>query len=103
MGRIDKETVNKILDAADIVDVVGDFVKLKRRGVNYIGSCPFHNGRTPSLSVSKSKGLCKCFSCGKGGSAVGFLMELEQLSYVEALKYLAKKYNIEVKEHERTD
>ncbi len=103
MGRIDQETVNKILDAADIVEVVSDFVKLKRRGVNYIGLCPFHNERTPSFSVSKSKGLCKCFSCGKGGSAVGFLMELEQLSYVEALKYLAKKYNIEVKEHEMTD
>lgn len=103
MGRIDQDTVNKILDAADIVEVVSDFVKLKRRGVNYIGLCPFHNERTPSFSVSKSKGLCKCFSCGKGGSAVGFLMELEQLSYVEALKYLAKKYNIEIKEHEMTD
>ncbi|MBD5213355.1 MAG: DNA primase [Bacteroidales bacterium] len=103
MSRIDQETVNKILDAADIVDVVGDFVQLKKSGANYIGLCPFHNERTPSFSVSKSKGLCKCFSCGKGGSAVGFLMELEQLSYVEALKYLAKKYNIEVKEHEMTD
>lgn len=103
MGRIDQETVNKILDAADIVDVVSDFVKLKRRGANYIGLCPFHNERTPSFSVSKSKGFCKCFSCGKGGTAVGFLMELEQLSYVEALKYLARKYNIEVKEREMSE
>ncbi|MDE6084938.1 MAG: DNA primase [Muribaculaceae bacterium] len=103
MARIDQETVNRILDATDIVDVVSDFVKLKRRGANYIGLCPFHNERTPSFSVSKAKGFCKCFSCGKGGSAVSFLMELEQLSYVEALKYLAKKYNIEIKEHELSD
>lgn len=103
MSRIDQETVNRILDAADIVEVVSDFVKLKRRGANYIGLCPFHNERTPSFSVSKAKGLCKCFSCGKGGSAVGFIMELEQMSYVEALRYLAKKYNIEIKEHEMTD
>ena len=102
MSRIDQDTVNRILDATDIVDVVSDFVKLKRRGANYIGLCPFHNDRTPSFSVSKAKGLCKCFSCGKGGSAIGFLMELEQLSYVDALKYLAKKYNIEIKEHEMT-
>ena len=103
MARIDQDTVNRILDATDIVDVVSDFVKLKRRGANYIGLCPFHNERTPSFSVSKAKGLCKCFSCGKGGSAVSFLMELEQLSYVEALRYLARKYNIEIKEHELTD
>ncbi len=102
-GLIDQDTVNRILDAADIVDVVSDFVKLKRRGVNYIGLCPFHNDRTPSFSVSPSKGLCKCFSCGKGGSPVGFLMELEQMSYGEALRYLAKKYNIEIKERELTD
>ncbi|MCM1401343.1 MAG: DNA primase [Bacteroides sp.] len=100
MRRIDRETVQKILDTADIVDVVSDFVSLKRRGANYIGLCPFHNERTPSFSVSRSKGICKCFSCGKGGSAVGFLMELEQLSYNEALRYLAKKYNIEIKDHE---
>lgn len=100
MRRIDRETVQKILDTADIVDVVSDFVSLKRRGANYIGLCPFHNERTPSFSVSRSKGICKCFSCGKGGSAVGFLMELEQLSYNEALRYLAKKYGIEIKDHE---
>lgn len=103
MKRIDRETVQKILDAADIVEVVSDFVHLKRRGANYIGLCPFHNERTPSFSVSKSKGICKCFSCGKGGSPVNFLMELEQLSFNEALRYLAKKYNIEIQEHEMSE
>lgn len=103
MGRIDRETVQKILDAADIVEVVSDFVHLKRRGANYMGLCPFHNERTPSFSVSKSKGICRCFSCGKGGSAVGFIMELEQMTYPEALRYLAKKYNIEIVEHEMSD
>jgi len=102
MARIDRETVQKIIDAADIVDVVSDFVSLKRRGANYIGLCPFHNERTPSFSVSKAKGICKCFSCGKGGSAVNFVMEIEQISYYEALKYLARKYNIEIKEKELT-
>lgn len=103
MKKIDRETVQRILDTADIVEVVSDFVNLKRRGANYIGLCPFHNERTPSFSVSKAKGICKCFSCGKGGSPLGFIMEHEQLSYYEALRYLAKKYNIEVKEHEMTD
>ncbi len=103
MKRIDRETVQKILDTADIVDVVSDFVTLKRRGANYIGLCPFHNERTPSFSVSKSKGICKCFSCGKGGSPVNFLMELEQMSFNEALRWLAKKYNIEIQEHEMSD
>lgn len=102
-GRIDRETVQKILDTADIVDVVSDFVTLKRRGANYIGLCPFHNERTPSFSVSKSKGICKCFSCGKGGSPVNFIMEHEKMSFNEALRYLAKKYHIEIKEHELTD
>ncbi len=100
---IDKETVDKILDTADIVDVVSDFVHLRRRGANYIGLCPFHNEKTPSFSVSRAKGICKCFSCGKGGSAVNFIMEHEQLSYYEALKYLANKYHIEVKERELSD
>ncbi len=103
MKIIDKETVQRILDTADIVDVVSDFVNLKRRGANYMGLCPFHNERTPSFSVSKSKNICKCFSCGKGGSPVNFIMQLEQLSYNEALRYLAKKYNIEIKEREQTD
>jgi DNA primase len=97
---IDQATINKILDAAQIVDVVSEFVTLRKRGVNYLGLCPFHNERTPSFSVSPAKGLCKCFSCGKGGNAVHFIMEHEQLSYYEALKFLAKKYNIEVKERE---
>ena len=102
MALIDQETVRKILDTADIVDVVSDFVKLKRSGANYMGLCPFHNERTPSFSVSKARGICKCFSCGKGGTPVGFIMEHEQLSYVEALKWLANKYNIEIKERELT-
>ncbi|KAA6351751.1 DNA primase [termite gut metagenome] len=97
---IDQATIDKILDAAQIVDVVSEFVTLRKRGVNYIGLCPFHNERTPSFSVSPAKGLCKCFSCGKGGNAVHFIMEHEQLSYYEALKFLAKKYSIEVKERE---
>lgn len=103
MKKIDRETVQRILDTADIVDVVSDFVSLKRRGANYIGLCPFHNERTPSFSVSKAKGICKCFSCGKGGSPVNFIMEHEQMSYYEALRYLAKKYNIEIRERELTD
>lgn len=100
---IDKATVAQILDAADIVEVVSDFVNLRRRGTNYVGLCPFHNEKTPSFSVSRSKGICHCFSCGKGGSPVNFIMEHEQLSYYEALKYLAHKYHIEVKERELTD
>lgn len=100
---IDQATIDKILDTAQIVDVVSDFVTLRKRGVNYIGLCPFHNEKTPSFSVSPSKGVCKCFSCGKGGNVVHFIMEHEQLSYYEALKWLAKKYNIEVKERELTD
>lgn len=100
---IDQATIDRILDAAQIVDVVSEFVTLRKRGVNYIGLCPFHNEKTPSFSVSPSKGLCKCFSCGKGGNVVHFIMEHEQLSYYEALKWLAKKYNIEIKERELTD
>lgn len=101
-NMIDQATIDRILDAAQIVDVVSDFVTLRKRGVNYVGLCPFHNEKTPSFSVSPSKGVCKCFSCGKGGNAVHFIMEHEQLSYYEALKWLAKKYNIEIKERELT-
>ena len=101
-SMIDQATIDRILDAAQIVDVVSDFVTLRKRGVNYVGLCPFHNEKTPSFSVSPSKGVCKCFSCGKGGNAVHFIMEHEQLSYYEALKWLAKKYNIEIKERELT-
>ena len=99
---IPQETVNRILDTAQIVDVVGDFVTLKKRGANHIACCPFHNEKTPSFSVSASKGIYKCFGCGKSGTAVGFVMEHENLSYVEALKYLAKKYHIEVIEKEES-
>ena len=96
------ETVDKIIDTARIEEVVGDFVTLKRRGANYTACCPFHNEKTPSFSVSPSKGIYKCFGCGKSGTAVGFVMEHENLSYVEALKYLAKKYHIEVIEEEES-
>lgn len=99
---IDQDTVNTIFDRANIVDVVSDFVNLKQRGVNYIGCCPFHNEKTPSFTVSPSKNIYKCFGCGKGGNSVNFIMEHEQMSYYEALKYLAHKFNIEIKEKEFT-
>ena len=99
---IDRQTVDKILDAAQIVDVVSDFVTLRKRGVNYIGLCPFHDEKTGSFIVSPAKGIFKCFGCGKGGGSVHFIMEHEQLDYVSALKYLAKKYHIEVVEKELT-
>lgn len=97
---IPQDTVDKILDSAQIVDVISDFVSLKRRGANYIACCPFHNEKTPSFYVSPAKGIYKCFGCGKSGTAVGFVMEHESMTYVEALKYLARKYGIEVKEKE---
>ncbi len=99
---IPKETVDKIFDAARIEEVVGDFVTLKKRGVNMIGLCPFHNEKTPSFNVNVARGIYKCFGCGKGGSAVNFVMEHEKLAYPEALRYLAKKYNIEIEEEELT-
>ena len=99
---IDRETVDRILDTADIVEVVSDFVSLRRRGANFIGLCPFHDEKTPSFSVSPAKQFCHCFGCGKGGSPVGFIMEHEQMSYPEALRYLAKKYHIEIHEKELT-
>ncbi len=99
---IDRETIRRILDAADIVDVVSEFVTLRKAGVNYKGLCPFHNERTPSFVVSPSKQFCKCFSCGKGGNVVHFIMEHEQMTYPEALKWLARRYGIEVKERELT-
>ncbi len=103
MARIDRATIDRIMDATDIVDVVGDFVSLKRRGSSYLGLCPFHNERTPSFSVSRSRGIFKCFSCGKAGNALSFLMDLESMSYIEAIKWLGKKYGIEVRERELTD
>ena len=99
---IPQETVGLILDTARIEDVVGDFVTLKRRGANYVACCPFHNEKTPSFYVSPSKGIFKCFGCGKSGSAVGFVMEHEHSSYVEALRYLARKYHIDIVEEEET-
>lgn len=95
---IDPATIQRIYDAIDIVDVVKDYVSLKKRGANYLGLCPFHNEKTPSFTVSASKGIFKCFGCGKGGNAVNFIMEHEHLSYVEALRLLAKKYHIEIVE-----
>jgi DNA primase len=99
---IDQATIDRILDTSDIVEVVQDFVTLKRRGVNYLGNCPFHNEKTPSFTVSPAKQIYKCFGCGKGGGSVNFIMEHEHLNYVEALKYLAKKFHIDVKEEEET-
>jgi len=99
---IDQATVERIIEAAQIQEVIGDFVSLRKRGVNLLGHCPFHNEKTPSFTVSPAKGIYKCFGCGKGGNSVNFIMDLEQLSYVEALKYLAKKYGIEVVEKELT-
>ncbi len=100
---IDQATIDRIIDAAQVVDVVSQFVTLKRRGINYVGLCPFHEDRTPSFYVSPSKNICKCFACGEGGTAVHFIMKHEQLSYFDALRYLAKKYNIEIQERELTD
>lgn len=100
---IDRTTVDKIYAAANIVEIIGDYVTLKRKGVNYMACCPFHNEKTPSFVVSPSKGLYKCFGCGKGGNAVTFLMEHESVSYPEALKMVAKRYNIPVEEREESE
>ncbi len=99
---IPKETIDKIFEAARIEEVVGGFVQLKKRGANFIGHCPFHDEKTPSFTVSASKGIYKCFGCGKGGNSVSFVMEHEHYSYPEALKYLAEKYSIEIVEKEMT-
>ena len=100
---IDRSTVDRIYAAANIVDIVGDYVTLKKKGVNYQACCPFHNEKTPSFVVSPSKGVYKCFGCGKGGNAVTFIMEHESISYPEALKIVAKRYGIEVEEREQTE
>lgn len=99
---IDPSTIERILDTANISDVVSEFVTLKKRGVNQLGLCPFHNEKTPSFTVSPAKGIFKCFGCGKGGNSVNFIMELEQLSYPDALRWLAKKYHIEIEEKEES-
>lgn len=101
-SMIDRATIDRIMDATNIVEVVSDFVTLKKRGINYIGLCPFHDDSHPSFSVSPSRGICHCFTCGKGGNAVNFLMELENFSYPDALRWLARKYNIEIHERELT-
>ena len=100
---IPKETIEEIFEAARIEEVVSDFVTLKKRGVNLLGLCPFHNEKTPSFTVSPSKGIYKCFGCGVGGNSVSFLMAKEHYNYPEALKYLAEKYNIEIVEEEMTE
>ena len=100
---IDSATKDRILEAAQIVDVVSEFVTLRKRGVNYVGLCPFHADKNPSFYVSPAKNLCKCFACGEGGSPVYFIMKHEQLSYPDALRYLARKYHIEIRERELTD
>lgn len=100
---IDQPTIDRILDAANIVDVVSEFVTLRKRGVNYVGLCPFHADKSPSFYVSPAKNICKCFACGEGGTAVHFIMKHEQLSYFDALRFLAKKYNIEIQERELTE
>ena len=100
---IDRATVDKIMDAVNIVDVVGEFVNLRKAGVNYKGLCPFHDDKTPSFMVSPARQICKCFACGEGGNAVNFLMKHEQITYPEALRWLAKKYNIEIQERELSD
>ena len=97
---IDRPTIDRIMDATKIEEVVSEFVTLKKRGVNYIGLCPFHNDSHPSFSVSPTRGICHCFTCGNGGNAINFLMELEQMTYPDALRWLAKKYHIEIKERE---
>ena len=99
---IDQTTISRILDVADIVDVVKEFVTLRKSGANYKGLCPFHDEKTPSFTVSPSKQLCKCFSCGKGGNVLHFIMEHEQMTYPEAIRWLGKRYGIEVQEKELT-
>ena len=100
---IDRPTIAKIMDATKIEEVVSEFVTLKKRGINYVGLCPFHNDSNPSFSVSPTRGICHCFTCGKGGNAINFLMELEQKTYPDALRWLAKKYKIEIQERELTN
>src|SRR6187397_3693700 len=100
MPLISQNTIQQILSRIDIIDVIGGFVKLKKRGTNYLGLCPFHNEKTPSFTVSPTKEIYKCFGCGKSGNTISFLMEHEKYSYVEALKWLANKYNVEVEETE---
>ena len=100
---IDRETIDRIYAAVNIVDIVGDYVTLRRKGVNYEACCPFHNEKTPSFKVSPARGIYKCFGCGKSGNAVNFIMESESVSYPEALRMLAKRYGIDVREEQMTE
>ena len=100
---IDRQTIDRILAAVPIEDLVGDYVRLTKRGSNYIGLCPFHSEKTPSFNVSPSRGIYKCFGCGKGGNAVSFLMEIEQLNFIDAIKRLAKRAGIQIEEREETE
>src|SRR5699024_6607535 len=97
---ISQDSIRKVQDRIDIIDIVGSFVKLKKRGVNYLGLCPFHNERTPSFTVSPSKEIYKCFGCGKSGNAISFLMEHEKYTFVESIRWLAEKYEVELEEKE---
>lgn len=97
---ISKETIQQIHSRIDIVDIISTFVKLKKRGTNYLGNCPFHNEKSPSFTVSPSKEIYKCFGCGKSGNSIGFVMDHEKYSYVEALRWLAAKYNVDIEETE---
>ena len=99
---ISQQTIQQILSRIDIIEIVGGFVKLKKRGANYLGLCPFHNEKTPSFTVSPAKEIYKCFGCGRSGNTISFLMEHEKYSYVEALRWLANKYNVEIEETETT-
>src|ERR1700755_388700 len=97
---IAQETIQQILSRIDIIEIVGGFIKLKKRGTNYLGLCPFHNEKSPSFTVSPAKEIYKCFGCGRSGNSISFLMEAEKYSYVEALRWLANKYNVEIEETE---
>src|SRR5947199_10866644 len=97
---ISQQTIQQIQSRIDIVEIVGGFVRLKKRGANYLGLCPFHNEKTPSFTVSASKEIFKCFGCGKSGNAISFIMEHEKLAYAEALRWLAQKYNVPIEETE---
>src|SRR5687767_14671572 len=97
---ISQTTIQQILSRIDIIEIIGSFVKLKKRGTNYLGLCPFHNEKTPSFTVSPVKEIYKCFGCGKSGNTIGFLMDHEKYSYTEVLKWLANKYNVEIEETE---
>src|SRR3954464_8402910 len=100
---ISPQTIQQITNRIDIIEIVGEFVKLRKRGTNYLGLCPFHGEKSPSFTVSPAKEIYKCFGCGRSGNTIGFLMEHEKYSYVEALRWLAARYNVEVEETEVTD